>query len=645
MTLAFLSLTAAAVEDAPFLQPVNDQQQPSEQQASLPFLVENLVDYLTALRESERLTREEETICYDGSSDGSELPSVLCGKVNSYLAASPWPTSHRTPYSQGSTPLRSLEEADADELQHDFLNEGFLVLNPINLFYTEDLKYLWGSSWTTVFKIDRTGPEMRLAGFVEKPVEDIFGDVFHGAYSLLSHEGVFFTATGLRIEAYLDDTTKLPLGDHIKRHPKPYVFAEGSESKKEVIRALQMTYDGRLAFATNLGKVGVTESSIFDPSRMFGGRNTLAYLQLGEGEDDTEVSNNIQVDEDGGIYVVSNKKLHKVVWDPKSMELTLAWETPYKTTAGNQLSRLGEGSGSTPSIMGDKNVGRYVVITDGQKLMHVVVFDAETGKICDQYPVTFGDPWAESSVSEQSVLVNGWRFAVVNNEVTRQRWATIRNLDRYNFLAESEGEAVNNTGMVVEAEGRVVREIFRTSGLRERRPLLLGKPATVIDEPDNVLFGILRNQWPVLVGDAPYGVEQFEFNKFTNRIRSVWANPDVSIPNGIPCMSASSGLMYGVGKRRLLTNRPAAPLQGVWTLEALDWKTGEHVISHPIGSGPFTNSAYAATEIGPDEIITGTIAGIVRVRRRPWWGFLKPPPLASFLEAEEAAGGNDTISL
>ena len=57
-----------------------------------------------------------------------------------------------------------------------------------------------------------------------------------------------------------------------------------------------VTYDGRLAFATNLGKVGVTESSIFDPSRMFGGRNTLAYLQLGQGEeDDTEVSNNIQV--------------------------------------------------------------------------------------------------------------------------------------------------------------------------------------------------------------------------------------------------------------------------------------------------------------------------------------------------------------
>ena len=109
---------------------------------------------------------------------------------------------------------------------------------------------------------------------------------------------------------------------------------------------------------------------------------------------------------------------------------------------------------------------------------------------------------------------------MVNNEVTRQRWATIQNLDRYNFLAESEAEAVNNTGMVVESEGRVVREIFRTSGLRERRPLLLGKPATVIDEPggsvsekrtpspphaltvsfpfssisDNVLIGILRNQ-------------------------------------------------------------------------------------------------------------------------------------------------------
>ena len=34
---------------------------------------------------------------------------------------------HMCGCSQGSTPLRSLEEADADDLQHDFLNEGFLV--------------------------------------------------------------------------------------------------------------------------------------------------------------------------------------------------------------------------------------------------------------------------------------------------------------------------------------------------------------------------------------------------------------------------------------------------------------------------------------------------------------------------------------
>ena len=60
--------------------------------------------------------------------------------------------------------------------------------NPITLFYTPDEKYLWGSSWTTIFKVARTKTSLAVVDYVPKSVETIMEDKFHGAYSLLTQE-------------------------------------------------------------------------------------------------------------------------------------------------------------------------------------------------------------------------------------------------------------------------------------------------------------------------------------------------------------------------------------------------------------------------------------------------------------------------
>src|SRR5690606_22619038 len=110
---------------------------------------------------------------------------------------------------------------------------------------------------------------------------------------------------------------------------------------------------------------------------------------------------------------------------------------------------------------------------------------------------------------------------------------------------------------------------------------------------------------------------------------TVWANPDVSVPNGIPTYSAVTNLVYGIGRS-----------DGAWGLVGLDFDTGEQRLWAPsendcssltreslglIGMIPDVvdaldadpqaceNSVYAATTVGPDGIVyTGTLAGVSR---------------------------------
>ncbi|KAF8821770.1 hypothetical protein IE077_001602 [Cardiosporidium cionae] len=492
------------------------------------------------------------------------LPPVAFYSRNNFTANSSWPVPHRSGYSQGSS-LNQCFDGRAS-LTHNFLNSAFLISNPITLLYTDDEKYVWGSSWTTIFKIDRSQNELRIVDFVVKPMNELLQDKFHGAYSILTKEGIFIVSTVSRMEAYNDVPGSN--GEKIMKNPIFYSLTDDIPSAKpnEAIRSLCMTHDGFLAWTTDRGRVGIHNRVIDE-----GFKRSIDWLQLGNPDEPLEVSNSIACDEEGGIYIVSSRYMHKAVWNGTSLQI--AWEVAYGKSLSRDSVRLGKGSGSTPSIMGS-GTRKFVVITDDSTIMNVVILDASTGELKDKKPVTFGNPSATRTLSEQSVLVNGWRLVVVNN---------------------------------------TPREDV-TSSL-----LSLGNPATFLAEyfsfPVSRISSIITSSWPVIVGDAPKGIEQMIFNPNTGRLSISWINTDVSIPNGIPTMSASTGILYGIGKRGAF-GVDAAPFRGMWTLEALDWWTGKEVFYYNIAIGPFANSIYAATEIGPNEIITGTAAGVVRIRRR-----------------------------
>ena len=57
--------------------------------------------------------------------------------------------------------------------------------------------------------------------------------------------------------------------------------------------------------------------------------------------------------------------MHRLQWD--GSELSLRWSAVYETGEGGGV-RLGDGSGSTPDVMGtSRDEDRFVVITDGQR--------------------------------------------------------------------------------------------------------------------------------------------------------------------------------------------------------------------------------------------------------------------------------------
>jgi len=159
---------------------------------------------------------------------------------------------------------------------------------------------------------------------------------------------------------------------------------------------------------------------------------------------------------------------------------------------------------------------------------------------------------------------------------------------------------------------------------------LLSNPT--INPPSMLALGALaQNTVSALEGGlpdkAPFGLERIDWDPETRTCETVWANSEVSVPNGIPSISQGSGLVYGAGQRN-----------GQWGLEGLDFETGESRLWVEAGPGTCRpelmmilsilpgvadvlevvpdsceNSFYAATTIGPDgTVYQGTLNGVSR---------------------------------
>jgi hypothetical protein len=479
---------------------------------------------------------------------------------NPHLADSPWAGNHRNSYAQASSPFPGpTGPAERVNVDHDGFASAPIVLS-FSPEYPDGGRVIWASTVGLTNEILKIDPDT--VTVIDKyipQVEEGAGpgtNSVSGAYNLVDADNRLHVGQATALEVYGDAV----LGRRDSTIALLHRFDLPSEALcgDDQLVGITMTYDGHIAFATENGVIGVVPRQ---PERM-----TTEHLRTfsingencaggPEGEVET-VSNSIAADERGGLYVVTSHAMYRIDW--KGNRLSRTWRSGYAGAGGSGGGRLGAGSGSTPSLMGTApDDDRFVVITDGQELMHLVLMwrdkvpprwepirEGADRRIACEIPVTFGDESADRSLSEQSVLVRGHSAVVVNN---------LQQLDP--------------------VVGQLPPQVAPYS------QLLSGLP-----------------------GNAPTGIERFDWDPETKTCDVAWSNPDVAIPNGIPTMSVATNMIYGIGAR-----------EGVWTLEGLDWDTGDVALTVETTAFPTSNSFYAATTIGPDGTVwTGNFGGVTR---------------------------------
>ena len=522
-------------------------------------------------------------------------PTALCKLANAQhslpcnnsLADSAWSISHGSSYAQGSSDYPGPASAEGATAQHlDF--GGMPITLNFTTPYADGGTAVWGSPLSIdglVVKIDHQSfkiidlykPQER----EENPPQQTLS--ISGAYNLIDSDNRFIVGRQHAIEIYSDavEGDRFSPIELVHRYPLPPHFFCG---ENDFIVGLSMTYDDHLAIVTELGMVAVLPRQLESVSD----DDIQQYALNGENcatkQDNVDiVSNSLAVDEAGGLFVVTSQHMVRLQWDGTTLSET--WRVPYEAGNGDSSPiRLGPGSGSTPSLMGTGDEDKFVVITNGQALMHLVLFwrddippdwepiaPNKDRRIACEIPVTFGNPSATSSLSEQSVLVSDHAAVLVSN-LLRQPSLNLANFPPF-----------VNSALAAAAGGN----------------------------PDA----------------APLGIERIDWNPDTRKCETVWANKEISIPNGIPTMSRDTNLFYGIGLR-----------DGAWGVEAVDFDTGASrffipaaqkrcslaaiqqfepfalrlltAVRQPFAGHNCENSFYAATEVGPDgTIYTGTFLG------------------------------------
>jgi hypothetical protein len=530
---------------------------------------------------------------YRSSTDLSGLCTTPLGPdeplCNAALGDVVWSQAHRASYAQGSSTFAGPVMTGGASDHLDLPSAGVPVIVSFTAPYADGGRAAWSTATgvaAAILKVDHETFDV-IDWYAPAEREDdppTFTLGVSGAYTVLDANNRFIVGRTRFVGVYTDSRPGDRLSP-IALERRIFLPDEVFCGAGDVIAGMALTYDGHLVFATERGNLFVIDLDS-GPT----GAIPVASADGGcaDGEGAEIVSNNIATDENGGIYMVTSAAMYRFDWDGRG--LTRAWRAAYRSAPEPPSPiRLGPGSGSSPSLMGTRlDDDRFVVITDGQSLMHLVLFwrDAVPAdwepiapgrdpRIACEIPVDFGTGAAEA-VSEQSVAVSGYAAVVVNDLLTDPTINLPTDLPT--------GPVAQN--LVSALEG----------GLPQK---------------------------------APRGIERIDWNPGTRRCETVWANPDVSIPNGIPSISRAAGLVYGIGLRG-----------GRWGLEGLDFASGESRVWIEAGDGvcppgslasasllpgvaavlaqvpdSCENSLYAATTVGPDGIVyTGTFTGLSRYR-------------------------------
>ena len=325
----------------------------------------------------------------------------------------------------------------------------------------------------------------------------------NGVYNLFDRDGNHYCVFGGNQVLKTTDDNTVDRPARIVKSVNVALELPGDAAKAVTrIIGLNMTYDGFIAAAA--------PGALLVLDRDLNVRDFLAFP-------DEAVDNSIVIDERNGIYVVTSRRMLKVIWNGKSLstdEKDGAWESGYEWIPDDEALAAGSisrGSGTTPSLMGFGD--------DSDKL--VVIADAARGG---------------------TNLVGFWRDDIPLDFEQRPGTKSRR-------IADQAKIAISQ--LTIEPSANV-----------------LGYGVAVINSsyPDPVKTPGFRNAFTAgVTRPAPRGVQKFVWNPSTRRFEESWINEEVDNSDiMVPVVSAATGLMYCANKEN-----------GDYQYVGLDWMTGE----------------------------------------------------------------------
>jgi hypothetical protein len=376
-------------------------------------------------------------------------------------------------------------------------------------------------------------------------------EALHAYYALVDADGVLYVGGRDRIVAYADVQPGDPRSP-IERRGEFVFDPSQTNGGPPILIGLNASFDGTLIAATLDGTLIAVDRAL-----------TRATYRRIPGE---HFWNSIAVDEAGGIYAVTDKRLHKLVWTGQEISARTedgAWSEAYEVGEKDATLRGGRGSGTTPTLLGrESDRDQFVLIADGADVNNLVLYwrDAvpddwepldglASRRVAGRAPVDFGRSDLDDSYSENSPVALGYGAVIADNRP------------------------------------------------RNRMPLHL----------DNQL-------WINDPGVTPEGVQKFVWDPKRRRFGTAWSRPELSQPSSTPAISAENRLLIGTTVH-----------EGEWTLETLDWDTGATRAVYTLGGSQRFNPIQLSMQLMRNgDPIYSTFGGVLHLKLGT-----PPPPAES----------------
>jgi hypothetical protein len=507
------------------------------------------------------------------------------GPRNPYLADSGYPIAHgrcdQQDNTPGTGPTGPTEVLGQGAIQYAWLGPGHfggLISSP----YPDGRRVIWSNGRQTIAKLDydtlevlttlATGdqeitpqPELEehLVGLDELRGQEAIDHAvtiaarylvgLDGVYALVDRDNTLFLGRTTAVVAYVETD---------QRDPSSSIVEDARWDKPEHIEGsfvgVNMTFDGRLVLSTDHGWLVclARDFSEYQAIQLPGAAEHAAphwERMLAAGRAGYGwVRTSLCVDEDDGIYVSSVDHIHKVVWTGDRLSLD---ESDGAWSAEYRNGR-GWGSGATPSLMGfGSDEDRFVVIGDGDAVVNITLF---------------------------------WRDEIPDD------WEQLPNAPSRRIA-----------GIGPAHMGDPNRDAIQT----EQSITVSGYGAmTVNNEPASAPGGIRGTLFSFFLGHdpayTPFGLHKYEWDPASRTLDEAWVCTTVSSPNSVPFVSQASDLVYTCGTR-----------DRQWTIEAIDWTTGEPSFHYVLGGSQFNTLGGGVTIDDDGRLLFGTIFGKTRILR------------------------------